>query len=476
MQPSTIALIIIGALLILYISELFPIAVTSVLACLAMSIFGVIPFRSAFAGFGNDIVFLMAGMMIIGNALFETGVAQIVGKWIISKVGKSERLFLGALIFVSIPISAFLSNTATAAIMLPLAASAINASGGKFTKKNTFMIIGIASVAGGGLTLVSSTPQLIAQGILEEGGHELMGFFDIALAGVPILILLIIYALTIGYQLQKKIFNFDDVSHNSAVAANKVTTVVSDKNNESIKIVKITKIAKIVRIARTAKNTKTAKTATRTETGAIIDSEKIHTKKEISRMCISVGALAFCVIGFITEIWSVGIVSMLGASVCIVTGCISQKRVFEKMDWSTLIIFGCSFGFAAGLDQSGAGQLIAQTAISILGNGISPWMLCIVLALIAVVLGNFMSATATAALLIPIAVFSAVELGYDVRSVVLATAIAANISYATPISTPPMTMTLPAGYRFMDYIKIGGLFNIMALILLILLFPLILNI
>ena len=119
--------------------------------------------------------------------------------------------------------------------------------------------------------------------------------------------------------------------------------------------------------------------------------------------------------------------------------------------------------------------MLAQGTITLLGDAITPWLLCAVLALIAVVLTNFMSSTATAALLLPIGVFSAVELGYDVRSVAMAVAIAASIGYATPMSTPPMTMTLPAGYRFMDYIKIGGLFNLLAFVLIVLLFPLILN-
>ena len=423
MEPSTIALIIIGVMMILFISEYIPLATTSILACLAMAIFGVIPFGRAFAGFGNDTVFLMAGMMTVGNALFETGVAQLFGKKIISMVGSNEKVFIVALILVSIPISAFLSNTATAAIMLQLAASAIGASKGKFTKKNTYMLVGMAAVTGGGLTLVSSPPQLIAQQALYEGGHETMGFFDIGLFGIPLFVLLIVYALTIGHKLQKKAFNFEEVADTAPQSHDDTPKSVAD----------------------------------------------------IIRMIISVAVLVLCVVGFILEIWSPGVIAMLGAAVCIATGCISQKTVFQKMDWTTVIIFGSAFGFAAGLQESGAGLMIAQGTIRLLGDGITPWLLCAALALIAVVLTNFMSSTATAALLLPIAVISAVELGYDVRSVAMAVAIAASIGYATPMSTPPMTMTLSGGYRFMDYVKVGGLYNILAYILVILLFPLVLN-
>jgi len=420
LESSTIALIIIGILVILYISEIIPIATASIFACLAMAIFGVIPFGRAFAGFGNDIVFLMAGMITVGNALFETGAAQLLGKKIISTVGTNEKVFIAVLILVSIPISAFLSNTATAAIMLPLAASAVIASKGRFTKKNTYMVVGMAAVTGGGLTLVSSPPQLLAQNILEQGGHETMGFFDIGLFGLPLFVLLLIFSLTIGYKLQKKTFNFDEVID---------------------------------------------------ETPLKSDDEK----KSIPKMIIAVSTLILCIAGFISGIWSAGVIAMLGASICVATSCISQKTVFQKMDWTTIIIFGASFGFAAGLEESGAGQMIAQTTIRLLGESITPWVLCAVLALIAVLLTNFMSSTATAALLLPIAVFTAVEMGYDVRSVAMAVAIAASIGYATPMSTPPMTMTLAGGYRFMDYIKVGGLFNILAYLMIIALFPFVLN-
>jgi anion transporter len=306
--------------------------------------------------------------------------------------------------------------------MLPLAASSIGASKGKLTKKNTFMLVGMAAVTGGGLTLVSSPPQLIAQNLLIEGGHEPMGFFDIGLFGLPLFALLIVYALTIGYRIQKKSFDFEETTQPPP-----------------------------------------------TET------HKTYTKTEITRMAVSVAVLILCVIAFIREIWSPGVVAMLGAAVCIATGCISQKKAYEKMDWTTIIIFGCSFGFAAGLEQSGAGVMIANATITLLGDLVTPWLLCAVLALIAVLLTNFMSSTATAALLLPIGIFSAIELGYDVRSVAMAVAIASSIGYATPMSTPPMTMTLSADYRFKDYIKMGGVYNILAYILIVLLFPLVLN-
>ena len=420
MESSTVALIIIALTMVLYATEWLPIATTSILACLALAIFGVLPITGAFAGFGNDIVYLIVGMVIVGNALFETGVAKLIGGTIISLVGTRERLLMLALVPVTTLISMFLSNTATASIMLPLVASAVVASGGKLTKKNTFMMIGILSVTGGGLTLVGSTPQLIAQGFLFDGGHETMGFFEIARTGLPILLLLIIYYQTVGFILQKKFFTFPDVADDAP---------------------------------------------------AVSDAAGKEEPKSVAKMIISVWILVFCIIGFLLDIWSPGVIAMVGAAACVITGCISQKQLFAKMDWTTVTVMGASFGISAGMQQSGAGALISQTAINLLGDNVTPWLLWSTLALLSMILTNFMSSTATAALLVPIAGLVALELGFDVKAMVMAIAIAANIGYATPVSTPPMTMTLVAGYRFKDYVKVGGLFNLLAYILLVLIYP-----
>jgi len=464
LEPDIIALIIIAAMLILYVTELVPVTVTSILACLALAVFGVIPPEKAFAGFGNDIVFMLAGMTVVGAALFETGAAGVIGKLIISVVGTNEKVFIAGLMLFSIPFSAFLSNTATAAIMLPIASAAITASGGKLLKKNSYMAIGIMCVAGGGLTLVSSTPQLIAQGLLRDNGYKTIGFFEVGAIGFPILILLFLFFMTIGFTLQKKFFDFPEIGgeHDEAVSSGGEHDEAAPQGGTADGTLRSGAGAALP-------GSEPSKAALSDNTLSV---ETVHSP---IKMYISIGALLFCIIGYITGLWTMGTVSMLGAVVCVSAGCIPQKTVFQKIDWTTIILMGCSFGVAAALDASGGGRLIAQSMISLLGDRISPWLLFSSLALIAVILTNLMSSTATAALLIPIAVFAAAELGYDVKSAAIAVAIAANVGYATPISTPPLTMTLSAGYRFKDYVKVGGLFNIFAYALMVLLFPLVLN-
>ena len=513
MASSTIALIIIAVTLILYATELFPIAVTSICSCLALAIFGVVPVTAAFSGFSNDITFLLVGMMIIGNTLFETGVARVIGARIVSVVGTNERVFIIAITLVCVLTSLFMTNTAAAGIMLPIAASSVAASDGKLSKKNTYMLVGIAAVVGGNLTLVGSTPQLIAQGLLQDGGYETMSFFEIGYLGLPVLLLMLVYFQTIGYALQKKVFTFPEelssAGSASAMSASDGKNRVVGGGDGGVAGVSAGKSGVIDAsagdgVGRGNDGNGTDKVGIAGHNGdksgvdcgddagasagdgagsdgaagGVPDASAAvgaSERRSVVKMSVSAAILVFCVIGFIADIWSKGVVAMFGAVLCVATKCVSQKRVFETMDWTTVTLIGCSFGLSAGLERSGAGKLIAYSLIDLLGDNITPLLLCAAIALVAMVLTNFMSSTATAALLIPIAAFAAIELGYNVKSVVIATAISTSLGYATPISTPPITMTLSGGYRFMDYIKVGGLLNLLSYILIVALFPLVLG-
>lgn len=424
MELSTITFIIFSVMLILFITEKIPIAVTAIAACIAFGIFGVVSIDAAFAGFGNDILFLITGMIIVGNALYQTGVVQLIGKTIIKLVGTNERLFILAIILVTVLFSLFINNSATASLMLPIATAAIAASNGKLTKKNTYLVVGIAACVGGGITLVGSPPQIIAQAYLADNGYDTMSFFEVGRFGIPVLILLIIFYMTFGLRLQKRVFNFPDVEDDKGIAA-------------------------------------------------AGEAETSENKQSKAKMIIAVAILLFCIVGFLVELWSLGIVAMLGAVLCVATGCVSLKRIYEKMDWTTIIIIGCSFGFSAALRESGAGTLIASAVINALGDNLTLWLLCASFAFISMIITNFMSSTAAASILVPIAAIAASEVGLDVKAAVIIVAVATNIGYATPVSTPPITMTLSAGYRFRDYLKVGGLFNVMAFILVLALIPIV---
>lgn len=420
MPQSILSLLILGVIVFFFVTQWLPLGITAVLGASAMAVFGIISFQDAYAAFGSDTVLLIFGMIVVGSTLTETGLTSLIGKKLmrIPGIGKNERLFLIVMMVAVTLISSFLSNTATVAIFLPLIAGIAKTSGGVISKKNTYMAVGIVAVVAGNLTLASSTPQIIAQGILTQTeGCEPMGFFTLAAGTIPLIIAALLYFSTFGYRLQKKVFQFDEVA---------------DENP--------------------------------------VDQEVVPDPK---KMVICACIFAWCVIGFVFGIFTLGAVAVIAACACVATGCITIKRAASTMDWTAILVLGGCVGFSQGLDQSGALRLVSNTLIDLLGSAATPYMIFCMFVLLASVLSVFMSNTATAAILVPIAITVAQGLGSNPTLFVVGVVIASGLDFVSPVGTPPITMTLSGGYRFNDYIIVGGLFNLLCLVISVIALPLI---
>lgn len=427
MESSSIAIIILVCMIVMYLTEIIPLAVTATLSCLAMGVFKCCSLKTVFSGFANDVTMMIIGMCVVGDTLFATGAATWLGSKLIRFFGNSERAFLTALILLSAFLSAFLSNSATVAMMLPIASAAIAASKGRLLKKYTFMPIGFAAVAGGGLTLIGSTPQIIAQGMLLDAGLEGATFFEYFITGMPKVVIMIIYFLTLGDRLMRRVCTFPEVAD-----------------------------------------------APLEDEGAAAGEENGSGRHErfTFRMLVSVLIMMGCVTAFILQLWTFGMVSMLGACLCIVTRCVSFKSAFRNLDWNTIILVAGSLGFAACLDESGAGVVIANTFVGLVGASVHPMLVLSVIAVLSSLLGNLVSASAATPILAPICLYMAPQIGMDPRALIIAVVVFSSIVYTSPTSTPPNTMPLVAGYRYMDYVKVGGLLNLVSVVALILMYPL----
>ena len=159
----------------------------------------------------------------------------------------------------------------------------------------------------------------------------------------------------------------------------------------------------------------------------------------------------------------------VGAIILILTGVISEKEALRSIDLKTVFLFGGSLALASALETTGAGTLVADAIIHALGDTPSPFLMLLVIWIITCALTNFMSNTATTALMVPIAVALAQGLGADPRAVVVATVIAGSCAYATP-----MVVGI-GGYSFRDYVKAGlpliGVSFVICMVLLPILFP-----
>ena len=140
----------------------------------------------------------------------------------------------------------------------------------------------------------------------------------------------------------------------------------------------------------------------------------------------------------------------------VATKVLSDKQAYEAIDWGTIFLFAGMLPMATALDRSGAGKLIADSVISIVGQGASPFLITAVLFIVVGGLTQFMSNTAAAAVLAPLALVIANGLGADPRAVLMTVGIAASCAFATPVGTPPNTLVVgPGKFKFLDYTRVG---------------------
>ena len=150
------------------------------------------------------------------------------------------------------------------------------------------------------------------------------------------------------------------------------------------------------------------------------------------------------------------IAGAIGAIALILTGVISEKQALASIDLKTIFLFGGTLSLASALDESGAGEMIANKVVGLLGDNPSPYLFTFVVFMLCCVLTNFMSNTATTALMAPICVSIANGMGADPSAVLMACVIGGSCAYATPIGMPANTMVVTAGGdTFMDYEKAG---------------------
>ena len=139
----------------------------------------------------------------------------------------------------------------------------------------------------------------------------------------------------------------------------------------------------------------------------------------------------------------------MGALALIITGVISEKQALNSIDLKTIFLFGGTLSLAAALEKTGAGEMVAEKVMHLLGENPSPYVLTFAVFMLCCIMTNFMSNTATTALLVPICVSIAQGMGADSRAVLMACVIGGSCAYATPIGMPANTpQRLPAFFCY----------------------------
>ena len=172
--------------------------------------------------------------------------------------------------------------------------------------------------------------------------------------------------------------------------------------------------------------------------------------------------------------WVPAVVAIVVAAVFMVlTGCVRQTdQAYQSINWQTVILIACMLPMATALENTGGVTFMSEGLIQSLG-GVGPIAVLAGLYAITSLFSQFISNTATAVLLFPVAILTAEQMGVSPFPMVMAVAFSSSMAFATPVATPPNAMVMAAGkYSFLDFVKVGIPLQILIAIIAILLVPL----
>jgi len=419
LDPAIKCLCLLLVVAILFVTEKLPLAVTAIFAAIACWVLGLVPIEQVFLGLADSTVVLFGGMFIVGAAMFYTGLAQDIGSQVVKLFGTGEiKLMVGIMIIAAV-MSAFLSNTGTTACLIPVVIGICKEA--HIPVSREMMPLAFAAGLGGTCTLIGTPPNIIANVALKAAG---MGdlqftFFEYAWIGIPITVAGILYMVFIGRHLLPK--------------AEEVEFDVSQVKQE-------------------------------------IEANAPSKTKKIICGIIMIGVI----VTMATSIVPLEVAAVVGALLCVVTGCLTEKQAYESIDWVTIFLFAGMIPMATAMNTSGAGKLIAEYTVAAMGGNPSPYLITFVLFLLAVCLTQFMSNTASKALLCPVGIALASQVGASPRAVLMAILIASSCAFASPVGTPPNTLVLgPGKYSFMDFVKCGAGLVAVCMIVAIIVIPIV---
>ncbi len=418
MNPTIITLIVLAIMVVLFVTNKFPLGLVSMTGAMVLACLGVIDKADVFASFSGSTIALLAAMMIVGQALFHTGVAEKMARILVKFTGTSENGIMIATILVGLILSSICSGLGVVAMMLPIViAMSMQA---KISVSRQLIPLSFAASIGCNLTLVGAASNVSTAGLIEDMGIEFLTFFELGKVGLPLCILFIIYFMTIG----KKLLTPGDSSDPEYL-----------------------------------------KEYTKREKGEEFDPVK-------GTICLVILAAVLVAMAVSSKSWPMYFVASLGCILLLVTGCISEKEAMKAIDWPTLFIVGGMSAVSKAMASSGAGDMIANAVVTVLGANPNKYLFLFFILLLTMLLTNMMMNTSTVVLVTPLFVPIAVELGINPVAIGVAICVAASAPFLTPVGSGTCTLIVkPGNLGFRDFFVPGIGLSIVTLIGSLILIP-----
>ena len=419
-----------------WITEPVPIPVTSLLGPTLCVVLGIAPIKDAFSNFANPLIFLFMGGFLLAKGMMVNGLDKRIAYGILSMkwVGNSPRRIFLAIGLACILCSGWISNTATAAMMFPIALGLLEAiremmaQNGKIIDLKNYkyatglmLMTAYACSIGGVMTPIGTPPNIIMLGFLNELAPQAptVSFFQWMAWGTVAMIIYFVIAYIVLWRLFPA-----DVKHIEGAEK-----FISDY------------VASLGKWTRAQKNT------------LIAFGVAVFLWVAPSVLSVVYGAHSE-VMTFYDKHFPESIAAMVGGlllfflPVNVKTGQMTMKwkEGMEGIEWGTLLLFGGGLSMGAMMYTTGLSDWIGNGLKDVLGNQPSEWVFVGVFCISALILSEFTSHTAAVNLIGSIAITTAVSVGISPIPVAVGVALASSLGFMMPVSTPPNAIVYASGY------------------------------
>ena len=440
-----------------WVSEALPVYVTALVPLVIFPVFSVIPLGETAAKYADRIIFLFLGGFMVAKAIEKSGLHKRFALTILSHFGNNPRNIVAAFIIITGFISAWMSNTATAMLMIPIAAAVV-AQVHDEQKRSRFAVCLMLSVAyaaslGGMATLIGTPPNAIFASLANSIQDVEVSFTQWMLIGMPIsavsLFILWIYMVNVGARIDP-----------------------APLTEERHLITK--KLLELGRMTRDEKAVAAvfAATAIAWVTRGLLWGNHLPSVDD-SLIAITAAIALFIIPSFKRKQHAISNRDKLAAdSGELATDPNGQDNSHAIMDWKTaatipwgvLLLIGGGLALAAGFSVTGLDGLIANNLVFL--KEINYLLIILLIVTVTILAGEFMSNTAAAALIIPVAASLAPTLSINPMFLMVPVAVATSFGFMMPVGTPPNAIAFATGHVTVSkMVRAGSVMNLIGIVI-----------
>ncbi len=409
------ALAVFVASLLLWVSQLLPLAITSLLALVALPLTGVMSSAEAYSLFGNEAVFFIMGAFILAAALVKSGLSSRVALSFLRRFGANDKSLILGLLLVPAFLAFWMPEHAVAAMMFPITIEIVN--GLKLRPKKSqfgkavFIAAAYGALIGGVATFLGGARNPLAIGILRQSTGVTIGFFEWMIAVVPSVLVL----LAVAYFLILKFFKSEITDVSGAGLA------LEEKNKEL---------------------------------GVISFEERMI------GLIVLLTIIAWITIGGMVGLANIAIVAVV---FLFVFKLVSWKDIEDYVNWGVILMYGGAIALGFAMDSTGTAAWVADQTI--LTWSLTPTLLILAIVVTTILLTEGISNAAVVAVLMPLGISVARTYGIDPKVLTLAIAVPSGLAYMLPMSTPPNAIAYSSGFiGIRDMVKIGSVLSLTTIV------------